>query len=70
MYMSDYLEMTILYLEQHRISAGEGLDEGEEVEVSHFFFNICMYVYEYMSAHQLTVILMLIVYICVCMYQL
>ena len=37
MYMSDYLEMTISYLEQHRISAGEGLDEGEEVEVSFLF---------------------------------
>ena len=37
LFMSNHLEMTILYLEQHRISAGEGLDEGEEVEVSHLF---------------------------------
>ena len=37
MYISNHLEMTIPYLEQHRIPAGEGLDEGEEVEVSFLF---------------------------------
>jgi len=37
LYISNHLEMTISYLEQHRISAVEGLDEGEEVEVSFLF---------------------------------